>query len=96
MLVPAHGTSLYKAIDDSSPQLPIANSLKWLVASFFCTAFGPGFQCIPVLAFVQPFFLLRFCAEARGRLPHLFAALVAQALGVMVAYAGIFNNPTWT
>ncbi len=68
----------------------------WLWASVICTAFGPGFQCIPILALLQPFFLLRFCAEARERKVLLVAASAAQALGTAVAYAGIFNDPSWT
>eukprot|EP00457_Paulinella_chromatophora_P003280 gb/GEZN01003287.1/.p1 GENE.gb/GEZN01003287.1/~~gb/GEZN01003287.1/.p1 ORF type:complete len:608 (-),score=63.63 gb/GEZN01003287.1/:64-1887(-) len=68
-----------------------------LFVSFVCTAFGPGLQCIPSLAFLQPVFLLHYCwlAPRNCRTCYLALAWLTQSFGMAVAYAGMFKQPQW-
>lgn len=67
-----------------------------LALSFVCTAFGPGLQCVPVMALLQPVFLLRYCHLTASSWRLDGAAWAMQSLGSAIAYAGMFNDPAWT
>jgi apolipoprotein N-acyltransferase len=66
------------------------------------TAFGPGLNSIPVLTFFQPLPLLQFYTDiAQVACPKRYSAYLAAGMlhytaGNTIAYAGMFNDPSFS
>jgi hypothetical protein len=75
----------------------------WLLLGAISAGFGRGFQAIPVVAWLEPVFLLQYLyhagfqdASRHAKLGILLTAIASKAAGLTFALAGALNDPSFT